>query len=177
MGRKGLVVALTLWASASAACAGLFGGSSKTPSADGLPRAAHEALVKKWKNTWKAAAIEAQATSCQTGSTASPVVSADFDNDTLPDYAMAVQTPEGVRLVALLARGKDYKLVDIDALGSGESTAFLGIEKRGQKFVDPKSAAEDYFASDTLATYRCGASANVYIWSGSAFRRVELKRS
>jgi hypothetical protein len=174
--RRELVVALTLWASASVACVGPFGGSSKTPQADGLPFAAREELVKKWDKTWKPAAVEAQATSCRPGEAAPPMVSADFDNDTLKDFALAVQTPEGVRLVALLARGKEFKLVDVDELGKGEATSFLGLEKRGVKFVDPGSAAEDYFSSETLATYRCGSPSRAYIWSGSSFRRVELKR-
>jgi len=164
--RRELVVALTLWASASVACVGPFGGSSKTPQADGLPLAAREELVKKWNNTWKPAAVEAQAASC-----------ADFDNDTLQDFALAVQTPDGVRLVALLARGKEFKLVDVDELGKGEATSFLGLEKRGVKFVDPASAAEDYFSSETLATHRCGSVSRAYIWLGSSFRKVELKRS
>ena len=162
--RRELVVALTLWASASVACVGPLGGSSNTPQADGLPVAAREELAKKWDNTWKPAAVEAQATSCQTGAAAPPIVSADFDNDTLQDFALAVQTPEGVRLVALLARGKEFKLVDIDELGSGEATSFLGLEKRGVKFVDPTNAAEDYFSSETLATHRCGSPSRVYIW-------------
>ena len=38
-------------------------------------------------------------------------------------------------------------------------------------------ACEDYFAADTLATHRCGGSSAAYIWSGSGFRRVVLKRS
>ena len=175
--RRELVVALTLWASASVACVGPFSGSSKYPQADGLPLAAREALVKKWNNTWKPAAVEAQAASCQTGAPAPAMVSADFDNDTLQDFALAVQTPDGVRLVALLARGKEFKLVDVDELGKGEATSFLGLEKRGVKFVDPASAAEDYFSSETLATHRCGSVSRAYIWLGSSFRKVELKRS
>src|SRR5262245_1148764 len=92
----------------------VFRHSATPPGAAMLPKAAREALTERWK-TWSIAAVDSQATACQTAaSTPAPLVSADFDNDTLHDYAAAVQTPDGVKLVALLARGHDYRVFELD---------------------------------------------------------------
>lgn len=173
----GVVVALLL-ASAPRVSIGQAGGPPAGAQVDVLsmlPEAARETLEKKWKKTWTLAQVDPPATACQTAA-AAPIVTADFDGDTLADYALAVQTPDGVKLMALLLRGDQYLLFEVDGLGQAQASAFLGVEKRGTKFVNAASSAEDYFSTETLAAHRCGAPSVVYLWTGSGFRRVTIVR-
>jgi hypothetical protein len=178
---RGIAIAALVWTGAVDAAIGQApappaAAQSDVPSM--LPKDAREVLEKKWKR-WTVASIDPQATSCQSGTAASvPLVTADFDSDTLPDYALAVQTHEGVKLVALLRRGNDdYLLFELDDLGQSQASAFLGLEKRGTRFVNPSSGFNDFFSAETLAAHRCGSASVVYLWVGTVFRRVELARS
>ena len=142
-------------------------------SISALPKAGREALERRWK-TATIAAVDSQASACQNAAPASPIVSADFDSDTLVDYALAVQAPDGVKLVVLLRRGEEYRVEELDQLGAGPATAFLGLEKRGTRFLNAATSTDDFFSADTLAAHRCGAPTVVYLWAGSGFRRVTV---
>ncbi len=143
--------------------------------ASALPKAALDALEDHWKGA-TVATVDPQAVACQNGGTAAPVVTADFDSDSLSDYAVAVQLPDGIKLAVLLRRGEEYRVMDLDTLGSGQASGSLGIEKRGTRFLNAATNTDDFFSSDTLSVNRCGAQTVVYLWSGSAFRKVPITR-
>lgn len=137
-----------------------------------VPRAAQVALDERYK-TWTPAEIDQQATACQPAGGAAPLaVTADFDSDAKPDLGMAVKTADGIRLVALMRRGEEYEVFELEPLGNGQASAYLGLEKRGTRFASPLTSTDDFYAADTLSTYRCGSTAVHYVWTGLGFRRV-----
>jgi len=140
-----------------------------------LPKMAREALEKRWKKTWTPAEIDQQAASCRAAGTVAPkLVSADVDGDNQADYAMAVKTPAGVQLVALLYRQSGYQIYELDPLGGAQASAVIGLERRGTRFVNAASSTDDFYSADTVAAYRCGSPTIIYIWTGSGFRRIVL---
>ena len=157
----------------TAGCA-LFGGGKPPIVVSGaeVPKAAQQALAEKFK-TWTPAELDQQAAACQTAAGAAPLaVTADFDNDAKGDLGLAVKTADGIKLVALMRRGKEYEVFELEPLGNGQSSAYLGLVKRGTKFESPLTSTDDFYAADTLSAYRCGAPAIHYIWTGLGFRRV-----
>ena len=149
--------------------------SAQDAPASALPKGALEALEDHWKSA-TVATVDPQAVACQNGVAAAPVVTADFDSDSLSDYAVAVQLPDGIKLAVLLRRGEEYRVMEVDTLGSGQASGSLGIEKRGTRFLNAATNTDDFFSSDTLSVNRCGAPTVVYLWSGSAFRKVPITR-
>jgi hypothetical protein len=137
-----------------------------------IPKAAQVALNEKFK-TWTPAELDQQATACQQAAGAAPLaVTADFDSDAKSDLGLAVKTADGVKLVALLRRGNEYEVFELEPLGNGQSSAYLGLVKRGTRFESPLTSTDDFYAADTLSAYRCGAPAIHYVWTGLGFRRV-----
>lgn len=137
-----------------------------------VPKAAQEALNEKFKS-WTPAELDQQATACQSAAGAAPLaVTADFDNDAKADLGLAVKTADGLKLVALMRRGNEYEVFELEPLGNGQSSAYLGLVKRGTRFESPLTSTDDFYAADTLSAYRCGAPAIHYIWTGLGFRRV-----
>jgi hypothetical protein len=147
-----------------------------SPPPESLPKAARDALNNKWRG-WQIATVD-PALSCLTGDAAtSPMlVQADFDSDGHPDVAAAIQTPQGVRLVAMMSREGGYELFDLDALGDKTAAAYLRVESRGTKFLRPPLQVPDYFSDATLATYTCGGGHTVYVWSGAGFEKIALTK-
>jgi hypothetical protein len=140
-----------------------------------LPKSARKALDRQFKH-WEVAPVDPEATACRRdGAGESPTfVQADFDSDGQQDVAIAVKVGDEVRLIAILARLEDTKLVDVDSLGHGGADAYLGIEKRGTKFKRQNIALDDYYPADTLAVYRCGQPTTAYFWAGSGFNKVVI---
>src|SRR5438034_1360419 len=68
-----------------------------TPAGFVLPKTARKALDERFKG-WALAAIDPQASACNTGGGETPAfVQADFNSDDQPDIAMAVKTANGIR--------------------------------------------------------------------------------
>jgi hypothetical protein len=145
-----------------------------TVDAGSLPPAARLALDAKWPKTWSLAPLSPQVASCLSGKPAATVVTSDLDSDGLPDLAAAIATPQGVRLVALLARDDHYAVFDLDALGTQAASAGLGIGKRGAMFTKAASLFHDFYPTDTLTAYTCAGPIASYLWGGLTFYKVDL---
>jgi hypothetical protein len=147
-----------------------------TLDAASLPPGATDALNDHWpKKDWSIATIGSQTSSCLAGKPNATAVSADFDSDGLADLALLVKTPGGVRLVVLLARGDQYAVFDVDAMGDQDASAGLGLAKRGTKFAKTTSLATDFYPADTLTTYVCSGPQSSYLWGGLNFYKVDLR--
>lgn len=144
-----------------------------------LPPAARAALNTQWPHQgWQLATITPADISCPAAAKASNViVTSDLDSDNLPDIALEVTTPHGVRLVALMARDDGYHLFDLDGLGDRAASAGLVIEKRGDRYVSQATTFEDYFSQDTVATVSCGQGTTSYFWNGLGFSKTALAAS
>jgi hypothetical protein len=168
------VLVLVALAAATAGSTLLAQKGTTLPTGLSLPKSAKKALDDHLKG-WAMAPIDPQASACRRDGEASPAfVQADFDGDGQQDIAVAVKVGDDVRLVAILARMEQSQLVNVDSLGQGAASAYLGIEKRGTKFKDPQYGLDDFLSADTLAVYRCGQSTTAYIWAGSGFIKVVM---
>jgi hypothetical protein len=150
-------------------------GHKKTVDGSTLPKMAQYALSDHWKS-WAPAELDPQAVSCAGSSAPTLTVTADLDGDGQDDVSTAVKTPDGVQLVALLRRGEEYKVIEIEPFGTTQASASLGLEKRGARFENPVDLTYDFYAANTLATYRCGKPTAAYIWSGLVFKKVALTK-
>ena len=172
---RSVVVLIVMAGLGTPGCA-LFGGGKPPVVVSGaeVPREAQTVLSEKWQG-WTPAELDPQATSCQpAGGTAPLAVIADLDSDTKADLALQIKTAEGIKLVALMRRGEEYAVFELDKLGDGQSPTYLGLEKRGTRFPSPLTSTDDFYAADTLATYKCGKPIVHYIWTGLGFKRVEI---
>lgn len=148
----------------------LFVGPNLAARQFALPKAADEALDERWA-TWSLATIDPGAMAC--AADARPAVTLDIDGDGLSDVAALVQTPDGVRLVALLSRLWGYDLYDIDALGETTASGYLTAMPRGTAYVNPRTAAESYLSNATMAVRRCGMpEIDLYLWYGFRFEKT-----
>ena len=177
MRRSGIVIAVVCLAAGATGCSwiGEKFGHKKTVAGSTLPKMAQHALTDHWK-TWAPAELDPQAASCAGSTAPTLTVTADLDGDGQPDVSTAVKTPDGVKLVALLRRGEEYKVVEIEPLGNDQVPVSLGLEKRGARFENPVDLTYDFYAANTLATYRCGKPTAAYIWSGLVFKKVALTK-
>ena len=179
MRRSGIVVGIVCLALGAAGCSWFgdkgFFGHKKTVAGSTLPKMAQYALSNQWK-TWSPAELDPQAASCAGAAAPSLTVMADLDGDGQEDISTAVKTPDGVKLVALMRRGEEYKVIDIEPLGNAQVPVSLGLEKRGARFENPIDLTYDFYAANTLATYRCGKPTAAYIWSGLIFKKVPLTK-
>jgi hypothetical protein len=75
-----------------------------------------------------------------------------------------------------MRRGEEYKVIDIEPLGNAQVPVSLGLEKRGARYENPIDLTYDFYAANTLATYRCGKPTAAYIWSGLIFKKVQLTK-
>ncbi len=167
---------------AALAAAGCGGGSAQVPGASSgltLTEATRDALDRAF-DKWEIAPVDPQSVSCQAqndGASSSSFVRGDLNSDGLPDLALAVKTPQGVRLVAVFERTIDSLVVDVDSLGQTAADGALGIQPRGSTFKNPGDGLDDYFTAETIAVSRCGQPRTLYFWSGLGFRKVVLAPS
>jgi len=130
-----------------------------------LPKNAAQVVSRQYPG-WKVAG----AASCS--SAAPNPVSADFNGDGRPDWAVQLVKDAGERhLVVLIARLDDFEAfaVDQDA-GDGALTAI----KAGTDYVERGDALPDFFGTDAIGAGPCGKPDHAYLWMGTGFRRVEL---
>ena len=138
-----------------------------------LPELARKAIDEKYKQ-WDLARV-VPAGSCQDRLGPSPnLISGDFNDDGFTDYGAWIATSGGVRLIALMGWLSDYQVYELETLPDTTAPRFLGLEKRGTKFSNPKTKLEDYFSQNTLTTYSCGKDRIVYLWVGFHFEREVL---
>jgi hypothetical protein len=135
-----------------------------------LPDKAEDALDDRW-DTWSVAPLATEATSC--APEAAGALSLDVDSDGLEDIVLAVLTPDGVRLVALLRRLRGYDLYDVDALGEIEADGHLVVMPRGTAYRNPRTSLDDYVANDTVGVHRCDQEqVELYLWYGFRFEKI-----
>jgi hypothetical protein len=167
-----LSVAASVLLVTACAVAGVVAVADKPESP--LPKDARKALDKKWPG-WQMAAIDPASASCLADQTAArAVVEGDFDSDGRADIGAAIQTPQGVRLVAMTWREWGYEVYDLDSLGDKMASAYLGRERPGAKFLNPNTQLDDYFPTDTLAAYTCSGGRTAYLWTGLGFRKIVI---
>jgi hypothetical protein len=164
------IVVLAAWGLS----AGWAPAQSQKAASPILPDEARESLKKKWPE-WAPAAVATAIDTCRPGGKpAAALVTADFDSDGHADFAAAIQTKAGVRLVVLTWRPWGFDLYDVDSLGDHGLDASVLVAAPGLKFVNPRSGLDDYFSGDTLMTRSCGSGATAYIWTGVGFTRVVI---
>ncbi len=154
------------------------GTTPKMVSGVAVPAMAADLISQQWKS-WSLATTDPQAIACRTsGDAPGAMVQGDFDGDGRPDVALAVKTPQGVRLVAVLSRLEDGRLFDVNALGDAQATAALGVARRGSSYRNPLADLDEYFATDTPTTERCGQPGRTaYFWNGAGFTKQALAGS
>ena len=150
------------------------------PTIDGntLPQAAIAALDDKWpKKGWQITSVDPKVAAClPKGIAAREVVTADFDSDGLSDIAAMITTPQGVRLVVLMARTWGYDVYDVDSLGDKTASVSLGLEPRGKRYENPALGLSNNYSADALTTYICGTTRVSYLWSGNGYYKVTVAK-
>jgi hypothetical protein len=150
------------------------------PTIDGntLPQAALDALDEKWPHKgWQMTTVDPQVVSClPKGTPAKEVVTADFDSDGMSDIAATVMTPNGVRLVVLMARTWGYDVYDVDGLGEKVSSVSLGLEPRGKRYTNLAANLQNNYSADAITTFVCGTTRVSYLWSGNGYYKVTVAK-
>ena len=111
---------------------------------------------------------------CDAASAGAPLqLSADFDNDQLPDQAVViVKSGSTTELLAILTRDKN---AIIHELGPWTDGTAMHVLKPGKKFRPADSLLDDYFSAHTLGAGPCTGATTAYIWTGKGFRTTALQ--
>jgi hypothetical protein len=159
----------------TAASVGVPAQKAASGAAD-LPKTTQKALDDLYKKHWDLAPIDPQSTSCA-GATGAPsaTVQGDFNNDGLPDTAIAVKAADGSGHLVVVFDRKDMPVVaTADALPPAGLTGVLSVARLGTTYTNPDDGLKDFFASDTLMLTPCGQPATAYFWNGLGFRKIVL---
>jgi hypothetical protein len=162
------VLILTLLAS-SAAGAVTIGQVAAPPE---LPPLVQRLLDAKYKG-WKLATVTPSG--CPDRMGASPaLISADFNSDGFPDWALQIKTTGGVKLIAVMGYLQDFRIYELESSTDPEASRFLTIGHRGTKFTNPQTSLEDYFTNETIVTASCGRDRVAYLWVGFSFLKAVI---
>jgi hypothetical protein len=162
---------LQSWLAAALVLAGAVGPQAQEPRPE-LPEDARQALTARWAEEWSLpSALEPP---CGNDGVTAPLTTTDLDNDGRQDLVAVIQTPDGVRLVAMLYRLTGYEIFDLDAL-AGEMAGVVMLAPRGARF-SPARGPDDFFPASTIVVRQCDGAATGYLWSGITFRRIAITR-
>jgi hypothetical protein len=168
--RRSILVLLLIAATSVAfaqAPAGQSGGAA-------LPKRASEVLDKRFKD-WRLASVEPGTDSClkNLAGQSPSFAEADLTGDGTIDYALQIATTDGVLVVALIGRLRDFTVNEVVPAGPA-SNRVLEIRKRGTRFREPGAAVDDFFGADTITLTECGKATTAYLWTGAEFRATPL---
>jgi hypothetical protein len=139
-----------------------------------LPKRASDVLDERFKD-WRLASIESAGDAClaRLAGRSPSFAEADLTGDGTMDYALQIATAEGVRVVALIGRLRDFTLTEV-VQPAPASNRILEIRRRGTRFRDVGAAVDDFFGADTITMTECGNSVTAYIWTGAGFRATTI---
>ena len=145
----------------------------KTTAPPELPTLVHRLLDRQYKG-WQLATV-APAGGCADRMGDSPaLVSADFNSDGFPDWAMEIKTAAGVKVIAVMGFLQDYRIFELESSADATASRFLTLGHRGTKFTNPQTSLEDYFTNETIMTASCGSDRVAYLWVGFNFQKATL---
>jgi hypothetical protein len=104
------------------------------------------------------------------------MVSADLDNDQMPDIALVISTPDGKRqLLAILPRVHKAVIHQLGAWTGAADMVRLHVLPMGRKFRGVGVTLDDYFSAQTLAAGSCSAATTAFVWNGVTFVSTPLQ--
>jgi hypothetical protein len=104
------------------------------------------------------------------------MVSADLDNDQMPDTALVIATPDGKQqLLAILPRVDKAVIHELGGWTAAADMARLHVLPMGRKFRRVGATLDDYFSAPTLAVGSCSAATTAFVWNGLTFMATPLQ--
>jgi hypothetical protein len=149
--------------------------ASTTQDGSEPPSAVISAVTHHWKGATLAEVPHAAPACAERGAQGSRFITGDFNGDGSQDVALAIQTADGIRIVAAMYQTHDYVLKDV-AAKVDLTNAVLSVRRHGEAYRVPNITVDNYFSLDTIVVTPCGQASTAYLWTGSAFTPQELAR-
>lgn len=138
-----------------------------------VPLPVRKLLDKKFKG-WQLATVAPAGGCADRMGDAAALVNADFNSDGFPDWGIQIKTATGVRLLAVMAWQEDFRIFELESSADATASRYLGVARRGSKFLNPQTTLDDYFTNETLVTNSCGKDQVAYLWVGFNFIKAVL---
>ena len=81
----------------------------------------------------------------------------------------AAETPKLVVVMGWLA---DFRVYEVESTPGDKAAVYLTDLKRGTKYKNPVTMADEYLSHNSLVTQTCAGDRVFYLWNGDGFRKV-----